>query len=90
MYQIKKYSHDQAKKLGVKISPSNISNYKIDIFDMKGDYITSIGDKDYSDYPTYIEEKGLDYANKRRKLYHSRHKKDNDYIRGFLALNILW
>lgn len=45
MYSIKDYSYDQAEKLGVKIRPSKKSHYKIDILDMNGDYITSIGNK---------------------------------------------
>jgi hypothetical protein len=89
MYQIKKYSFDRAKKLNVIIKPSSKSNYKIDVFDKKNNYITSIGNKNYLDYPSYIEEKGLEYANKRRYLYHLRHKNDNQ-IKGFFALNILW
>lgn len=94
MYQIKKYSYDQAKKLGLKISPSNKGKYKIDIFYAsgikKGDYITSIGNIFYSDYPTYLETHDKEYAEKRRKLYHLRHRNDASKIRGFLALNILW
>ena len=43
MYIIKKYSFDEAKKLGVEIKPSKIKNKKIDVF--KGDvFICSIGD----------------------------------------------
>ncbi len=89
MYTIKDYSFKQAKKLGVIIKPSNTSNYKIDVFDKNGDYITSIGNKNYSDFPTYILSHGIDYANRRRYLYHLRHKKDNQ-LRGILSLNLLW
>ena len=32
MYQITKYSFDQAKKIGVTIKPSKLKNKKIDIF----------------------------------------------------------
>lgn len=89
MYQIKKYSFDRAKKLNVIIKPSNKGDYKIDVFNKNGGYITSIGNKNYLDYPSYIEEKDLEHANKRRYLYHLRHKNDIG-IRGFFALNILW
>ncbi len=88
MYEIKKYSIDRAKKLSVKLLPSNKSNYKIDVYDSKNNYITSIGDKRYSDYPTYIQTHGLEYANKRKILYHARHK--NEGFRGFYSKNILW
>ena len=38
--------------------------------------VASSGDSWYKDYPTYIEERGLNLANVRRALYHKRHKKD--------------
>ena len=89
-YQIKKYSFNQAKKLNVKIYPSTKPNKKIDIY--KDDiFITSIGSISYSDYPTYLELEGKNYADERRRLYHLRHKKDNIIgTKGWYALNILW
>ena len=88
MYNITKYSKDQAQKLGVVIKPSKRVNKKIDVF-KNNDFIVSIGDKRYKDYPTYIIENGLDYANERRKLYKNRHKKDAG-VAGFYAKKILW
>ena len=89
MYIIKKYSYDQAKKLKVVIRPSNFKNKKIDVF--KGDvFICSIGDIRFLDFPSYLEiDKEL--ADKRRMLYHLRHKKDNiENTKGYYALHILW
>jgi hypothetical protein len=88
MYNITKYSKEQAEKLGVVIKPSKRVNKKIDIF-KNNELIVSIGDKRYKDYPTYIIENGLYYANERRKLYKNRHKKDAG-IAGFYAKKILW
>ena len=88
-YKIKKYSLVQARKLGVKIQPSTKGQYKIDIFDKKDNYITSIGNKNYSDYPSYLETDGKEYAETRRRLYRIRHSKDKG-IKGFYAMNILW
>ena len=42
-YKISKYSYDKAKELNVRLKSSMKSNYKIDIFDNMGNYITSIG-----------------------------------------------
>lgn len=89
-YNIKDYSYDQAEKLNVVINPSTRGNYKIDVYKPNGDYITSIGNKNYSDFPTYILSHGLDYALERRRLYHLRHNKDKTHTRGFYSLNILW
>ena len=52
----------------------------------------SIGDSLYKDYPTYIQENGLDYAKVRRALYHNRHKKDIDIkgSNGWLSSILLW
>lgn len=91
MYKITKYSLEQAKKLNVDIKPSTKKNKKIDVY--KNDkYITSVGDKRYSDYPTYIKTRGKDYADERRKLYRIRHKKDmtKKNSAGFYASNLLW
>lgn len=88
MYKITDYTKKQAKQLGVEIKPSKIKNKKIDVF-KDGNKIVSIGDIDYKDYPTYIKEKGLNYANERRRLYKIRHKNDNGTA-GFYANKLLW
>jgi hypothetical protein len=91
MYIIKDYSFNKAKLLGVTIKPSIKKGKKIDVY-KNNDYVTSIGAINYNDYPTYIEKKGIDYANQRRILYHQRHKKDLNKINsaGYYAYNILW
>jgi len=43
MYKISKYSYIVAKKLGVKIVPSQNAKKKIDVLDYYGNYICSIG-----------------------------------------------
>jgi hypothetical protein len=88
-YNITDYSYEQAKKLNVTIKPSTNPMKKIDVFDENNIKIASIGSINYSDYPTYILDKGINYANNRRKLYHIRHKKDES-INGQLAKLILW
>jgi hypothetical protein len=88
-YDIKQYSRDQAKKLNVVVRPSSKGNFKIDVFKKDGKYITSIGDKRYSDFPTYIQSNGIEYANKRRELYQVRHSKDSGES-GYYAKRILW
>jgi hypothetical protein len=90
MYKIKKYSYLKAKALGVQIKPSSTTGKKIDVF-YKGKKIASIGQRGYMDFPTYIEKYGLQYALKRRKLYHARHtynKRKN--TAGYFAAKILW
>lgn len=88
MYKITDYTKKQAKQLGVDIKPSKIKNKKIDVF-KDGNKIISIGDINYKDYPTYIKEKGINYANERRRLYKIRHKNDNGTA-GFYANKLLW
>ena len=62
MYQITDYSYRQAKILGVEIKPSTNKTKKIDVF-KNGEKIASIGAIGYKDYPTFIKEKGIHYAN---------------------------
>jgi hypothetical protein len=88
MYEIKDYSFEQAKKLGVDIKPSKNKNKKIDVF-KNNKLIASIGDKRYSDFPNYIEDKGKAYAEERKRLYKLRHK-NNTGTAGFYASNLLW
>jgi hypothetical protein len=91
MYKIKDYTKKKAKLLGVKVKPSKTKGKKIDVF-KNNKKIASIGALGYSDYPTYIENKGKDYADKRRKLYKIRHKKDKDIVgtNGYYADKLLW
>jgi len=89
-YKITQYSYDRAKELGVMIKPSKKGNYKIDVYDKSGDYITSIGHKSYLDYPTIIKKNGKEYADYRRELFYKRHKNYPKYSRGWFSKNILW
>lgn len=91
MYKIKDYTKNKAKLLGVKVKPSKTKGKKIDVF-KNNKKIACIGALGYSDYPTYIQSKGKDYADKRRKLYKIRHKKDKDIVgtNGYYADKLLW
>jgi hypothetical protein len=91
MYEITQYSKDQAKKLNVVIKASSRKNKKIDVY-KDGEYVTSIGDNRYKDFPTYKKEKGEEYANKRREAYKKRHEKDRHIkgTAGYYADKILW
>ena len=89
MYNIKKYSFDQAKKLGVIIKPSKHKNKKIDVY-KDGSFICSIGDSRYLDYPNFLKQ-DKELAEKKRMAYHKRHQKENvECTRVWYALNILW
>ena len=90
-YEIKQYSIDQAKKYGYTVKVSSNKKKKLDVY-KNGIKICSIGDLLYKDYPTYISEKGLDYAKVRRQLYHNRHKNDikTKGSNGWLASILLW
>jgi hypothetical protein len=90
-YDITDYSFKQAAKLGVDIKPSTKKNKKIDVI-RENKVIASIGDKRYSDFPTYMKERGLVFAKERRKLYKARHSKDlgKKDTAGYFANRILW
>jgi len=81
MYQITDYTKRQAKKLNVDVKPSTRKNKKLDVY-KNGDYIVSVGDSRYSDYPTYIKTKGKGkkYADERRRLYKIRHEKTRGVV----------
>lgn len=89
MYVITQYTRQQAKANNLKIKPSTKRYKKLDVYTNTGDYITSVGDRRYNDYPTYVKTMGKSYADKRRELYHIRHKKDSKPA-GQLARLLLW
>ena len=87
-YKITNYSYSKAKRLNVDIKPSKTKGKKIDVF-KNDNFIASIGAIGYNDYPTYIKENGVEYANKRKKLYHERHKHNTGTASKY-AKAILW
>jgi hypothetical protein len=91
MYSITQYSYAQAARLGVRIKPSTVQGKKIDVF-RGNNKIASIGDINYSDYPTYIKTDGLTFAQERRRLYRLRHAENAKVIGSpaYYAFNILW
>ena len=89
-YKITQYSYDRADELGVIIKPSKKGNYKIDVFQKSGDYITSIGHRQYKDFGQYLENNGEEYALYRRSLFYKRHKNYPKYSRGWYSSYILW
>jgi hypothetical protein len=91
-YQIKQYSYRRAKDLGVTIKPSTVAGKKIDVFNKRGEKIASIGALGYGDYPTFMKNKGKEYAEEKRKLYKMRHAKDRVVYGtpGYYADKILW
>ncbi len=93
MYEIQPYTYEQAQKLNVTVMPSRKANKKIDVFDRRDlQYITSVGDIRYGDYPTYLKNNGIDYANKRRYAFHKRFKTTelNPYTNLYFSSKLLW
>ena len=80
---------EKAKQNNLKVKSSIKPYKKLDVYTNTGNYITSVGDNRYADYPTYIKTMGKEYADKRRLLYHVRHKKDTGQA-GKLSKILLW
>jgi hypothetical protein len=96
VYKIKKYTLEKAKRLGVSVKPSKVDGKKIDVY-KNGKRIASVGGLGYNDYPTYLELEKMGkvpkgYAEKRRKQYKIRHKKDRTIrgSNGWYADQLLW
>jgi hypothetical protein len=87
MYHITNYTKEKAKEIGVEVRPSKDSKKKLDVY-KDGQFIHSVGAIGYSDYPTYMKEKGKAYADERRRLYYIRHPKDS--LGELLAKWLLW
>lgn len=93
MYEIQSYTYKQAEALGVIVKPSTKANKKIDVYDKRDNqYITSVGDVRYGDYPTYIKTYGQDYADKRQYAFHKRFKTNEvkPYSNIYFSSKLLW
>ena len=90
-YKITEYSYIQAIKLNLVIKTSKNKAKKIDVYSSSGNFIHSIGDIRYNDYANYCTIFNETYANKRRRLYHIRHKKGINIINSkqYLSANLL-
>lgn len=76
-YQITDYTLKQAEKYGVSVAPSKRKEKKIDVF-KDGKRIATVGANKYSDFATYLQTRGQEYANERRALFKKRF---NRYIK---------
>ena len=90
-YKITYYTRLKAKELGVTVKPSTVKGKKIDVF-KNGKRVASIGALGYGDFPTFLKEKGEEYALNKQKLYKQRHEKDRHKIGspGYYADQLLW
>ena len=91
VYKITEYTRKRAKQIGVIVKPSSNKTKKIDVF-KSNKKIASVGAYGMNDYPTYINKKGLSYANTRRRLYKIRHNRDRKTrgTPGWYADKLLW
>jgi hypothetical protein len=92
MYKISLYTRKKAKKLNVIVLPSEKRNKKIDVYDIYGNLLASVGDPNYLDYPSYLRYCGKKIAEERRKAYKLRHENDR-HIKGsagYYADQLLW
>ena len=105
-YQITEYSKNKIKELNDKlktdafsIKPSEDKSKKIDVY-MYDKKIASIGaiksnGVPFLDYPNYLNIRGEEYANRRKKLYYERHDKeptitDGEVTPSWFTKWILW
>lgn len=89
---ISDYTKRKAKLLNVIVKESSIGNFKLDVFDATGTkLLCSIGHRSYKDYPTYLAEKGKEYADNRRRLFLLRHPPSKEEsIKQYYGRMLLW
>lgn len=92
VYKVSDYTKKQAKKLGVQVFPSDKPKYKIKIYDKNGIFMFYGGNSQYSDFPSYMQSHGKEYADSRRELFRIRHRKEieNEGSRGWWIAQLLW
>jgi len=89
--KISNYHKQNAKDLGVKITPSKAKGKKLQV-ELPDKKIKQIGAKGYKDYQIYRKKEGNEVANIKRDSYRARHKCHNAerYSANHLACEILW
>ena len=87
MYVITEYTKRKAKAIGVEVMPSTRKGKKIDVY-QNGKKVASIGDIQFKDYPTFLQEDGKIIADQHRARYHQRHTRDS--LGEALAKWLLW
>ena len=91
-YIITQYSYNKAKQLNLIIKQSKNKDKKIDVYTINNEFLHSIGDIRYNDYPSYLSTYNKNYADQRRRLYHIRHQKNINIVNSkqYLSANLLW
>jgi len=90
-YVITSRQKRNAKRIGVKILPSNNKSKKLSVY-KDGVKVADIGASGYMDYSLYRSGYSINYANERQRLYKLRHQKYR-LIKGspaYYADQILW
>ena len=90
-YQISARTQMIAKKLNVTVKPSTVKNKKIDVY-KDGKRVASVGDSRYNDFHIYLQTKGKEYADERKRLYKIRHAKNLNKVgsASYFANQLLW
>jgi len=93
-YKITQYSRDRIQELNSKLNTSDFSiklsedpSKKIDVF-LREKKISTIGDINLLDFPSFVEERGIEFANKRRDAFYSRFKRLPDIKDG--KIQTIW
>lgn len=73
MYQIREYTYHQAVVNNLTIYPSENPRWKLEVYNATGVFICYCGNSRLKDYPTYLEEKGLYIACRKRYQWFRRH-----------------
>jgi hypothetical protein len=90
-YKPTSYHKNNAKDLGVKITPSKAKGKKLQV-ELPDGKIKQIGAKGYNDYQLFKKKEGNEVANAKRDNYRARHRCHNAkrYTAQHLACEILW
>ena len=90
-YVIKNRTKENAKRLGVVVKKATNTKKKLDVF-KGGKKVASVGATGYGDYPTFIQEKGKTFADKRKTAYKARHQKTRTKVGtpSYFADQLLW
>ena len=93
-YVITQYSLDKIKELNEKLNTSDFTIKlskdplkKIDVF-LREKIIATIGDINLLDFPSFVDERGIEFANKRRDAFYSRFKRLPDIKDG--EIQTIW
>lgn len=87
-FQITPEMYQEAELLRIEIRPSENKRKLIDIY-RNGSFFASIGASNFKTYAQFVEDEGIEFAQRKKEKILARHKNNCD-LKTLYTLRLLW